>query len=72
MSKNPDWLVVFKKTNGKPAVVRMPGGLHEAEAQRNAALKAPKFSAFVRIYRADPAQVRAAFDRNIDACLRAV
>ena len=71
MNKQPNWIVVFKKTNGKCCVVRMSGGLHEAEAKRNATLKAPKYSTFARMYREDPAQVRAAFDRSIDACLRA-
>lgn len=47
------WKVVFKKPNGNLHVVTLPGGLHEAEAVRNAWNKAPKLSVFVLRYKED-------------------
>lgn len=67
----PQWIVVFRTPRGKSEVVRIAGGLHEAEAIRSATLRAPKYSAFVRAYRDDPLKAQGAFERTLDACLRA-
>lgn len=70
MRSPPSWKVVFKKPDARLVTVTMPGGLSEPEAVRNAALKAPKHSTMVRIYREDPLQQQAQFERTLDSVLR--
>ncbi len=66
------WHVTVKHTvNRKTKVVVLPGGLSEAEALRSAAIKAGAYWRAITAHHVDMA-AKAAFDRNLDLCLRAV